>query len=399
VVVAGIDAAIAASAATPIDQLSDADLGEGLVALRRGIDRLEAEFARWLEAFDRRHAFRGDGSTSAIAWLRNRCGLSGGAAATRVEVARELKSVPGAVGLFRAGGIGFDSAAALSRTAAEVGRKAAGLAGEVLVDAAARLQPEQCRDVGRQLRHVVDPEGELAQELRQHCRRRFSLSQARDGMYLCEGLLDAEGGALLRTALVALDPPLPGEERTPAQRRADALVELATRQLQAGSLPSRQGQRPQLLLTVSQAGLRGRPGEKAAELRYAGPVSTAAARRIACDAAVTEVHARAAQEIAVATSGHDGSKQALAVPPAQRTVAAWMRRALIRRDRECCFPGCDRGPEWCDVHHIIHRADGGPTKLWNLVLLCRTHHRSVHEDGWALTGRDGIIEVRPPPRE
>ncbi|MBA3552997.1 MAG: HNH endonuclease, partial [Actinobacteria bacterium] len=55
--------------------------------------------------------------------------------------------------------------------------------------------------------------------------------------------------------------------------------------------------------------------------------------------------------------------------------------AVILRDRHCRFPGCDRPHTWCDSHHVIHWADGGPTALPNLVLLCRRHHRMVHQRG------------------
>jgi hypothetical protein len=68
-----------------------------------------------------------------------------------------------------------------------------------------------------------------------------------------------------------------------------------------------------------------------------------------------------------------------------RTVPPAIRTALVVRDRGCAFPGCDRPPSWTDAHHLEHWADGGPTALDNLVLLCRRHHRAVHEGGWRLT--------------
>ena len=62
-------------------------------------------------------------------------------------------------------------------------------------------------------------------------------------------------------------------------------------------------------------------------------------------------------------------------------VSAGMRRALIVRDRHCRFPGCDRPPSYCDAHHIVHWAKGGPTSMANTILLCRRHHRLIHDHG------------------
>jgi Domain of unknown function (DUF222)/HNH endonuclease len=68
------------------------------------------------------------------------------------------------------------------------------------------------------------------------------------------------------------------------------------------------------------------------------------------------------------------------------TVPAWLRRAVILRDQHCGFPGCDVPPEYCHVHHIIPRAEGGPTSLDNTMLGCAFHHLIViHRWGWQVT--------------
>ena len=73
-----------------------------------------------------------------------------------------------------------------------------------------------------------------------------------------------------------------------------------------------------------------------------------------------------------------------------RTIPAAIRRALMARDRRCQFPACSA--RRCDAHHIAHWVDGGPTSLQNLVLLCRRHHRVVHEGGFTLErGMDGTV--------
>jgi predicted restriction endonuclease len=83
-----------------------------------------------------------------------------------------------------------------------------------------------------------------------------------------------------------------------------------------------------------------------------------------------------------------GDSEPLDVGRKTAVVLASIRRALVERDRTCAFPGCERHQSWCDAHHILHWADGGPTALGNLVLLCRRHHRAVHE-GFAVSMADG----------
>ena len=77
--------------------------------------------------------------------------------------------------------------------------------------------------------------------------------------------------------------------------------------------------------------------------------------------------------------------EVLDVGRAQRLVTTGIWRALVARDRHCAFPGCQRLPQACDAHHVVHWADGGPTSLGNLALLCRRHHVTVHQTAWTLT--------------
>ena len=95
-------------------------------------------------------------------------------------------------------------------------------------------------------------------------------------------------------------------------------------------------------------------------------ISTDAARRLACDAGKVVMR-------------HDATGAILDVGRKTRTISPALRRALAARDRHCRFPGCEAAR--CDAHHVRHWADGGATRLTNLVLLCRFHHRVVHEEG------------------
>src|SRR5690606_36381617 len=98
--------------------------------------------------------------------------------------------------------------------------------------------------------------------------------------------------------------------------------------------------------------------------------SAETARRLSCDAGLVEVRA-------------DPDGRVLGVGRRTRTVPPALRRALEVRDRGCRFPGC--GLRFTDAHHIVHWADGGETSLANCVLLCRRHHRRVHEEGWRVS--------------
>ena len=99
-----------------------------------------------------------------------------------------------------------------------------------------------------------------------------------------------------------------------------------------------------------------------------------AARRVACDAGLVVLC-------------HAADGQVLDVGRRSRTVPSAMRRALLSRDRgQCQFPGCES--RHCDAHHVEHWADGGETRLQNLVLACRFHHRALHEGGFRVVPGD-----------
>ena len=111
-------------------------------------------------------------------------------------------------------------------------------------------------------------------------------------------------------------------------------------------------------------------------------VSQETARRLACDAATVNMQ-------------HGAGGEILDVGRRTRTISPALRRALVARDRQCQFPGCHN--RRCDAHHLRHWADGGATALDNLVLLCRRHHRAVHEEGFGVTlaAAGGVRFVRP----
>ena len=105
-----------------------------------------------------------------------------------------------------------------------------------------------------------------------------------------------------------------------------------------------------------------------------------AARRVACDAGLVVLR-------------HGAGGEVLDVGRRTRTVPSAMRRALLSRDHgQCQFPGCES--RHCDAHHVEHWADGGETRLQNLVLACRYHHRALHEGGFRVVPADAEGQFR-----
>ena len=327
----------------------------------------------------------GSGALTAQAWVRWQCNLTGVAAAELVEVSRQLASLPQTSEAFSQGAISHRNATLIARTAKDLGDKFDAQAETILVAAAKELDPWRLKRATMLLRHCLEPDGVLAEANEVHERRFLYLSQTFDGILRLDGQLDPEGGAALQTVLDALmGPPADDDRRSAPQRRADALNDMARRQLDGGKLPEVGGLKPHLMVTVDAATLSKQPGSPAAELEWAQPIPAETARRIACDCSMTPVlrGAESHQVEAGRTS---------------RVISPSMRRALIARDGGCRFPGCDRPPAWTDGHHLEHWADGGPTLPWNLALLCSRHHYRVHEEGWRLSwGAGGELLAIPP---
>lgn len=239
------------------------------------------------------------------------------------------------------------------------------------------------------------------------------------GGFHVAGFLTDEHGLLLTTALNAMvGAPVVEDSRSPGQRRAQALADVARVVLDTNQASPGASIRPHLNVTVSWSemvvqvtrtreglclacgqsvpGRSGAPnvggsstgaagagaggsgsGSGSGLLTSGGAVFTESGgrvpvgllRRLACDSAVTRV-----------VFGPDGA--VLDVGRAQRTVTGQMRRGVIARDGHCVFPGCDQPPSRCEVHHAVtHWAQGGGTSVANSALLCWFHHQLVDARG------------------
>jgi hypothetical protein len=164
------------------------------------------------------------------------------------------------------------------------------------------------------------------------------------------------------------------------QRRADALVLLAESALANGLDAGTAGDRYQVVVHVDAEVLADPAEIGVSALENGQHVSAETSRRVACDGATV-----------VMTHAPDGS--ILDVGRKTRTISPALRRALTNRDGGCIFPGC-RSTR-CDAHHVKHWANGGATSLDNTLLLCRFHHRLVHEEGFQVKRLpNGEVEFR-----
>jgi hypothetical protein len=170
---------------------------------------------------------------------------------------------------------------------------------------------------------------------------------------------------VVKTAINAFSAPCTNDDRSPKQRRADALVTICELALGGGTAPERGGVRPHVSVLVSLETLEERAGAPAASYGFGSAASDEWARRMCCDAGISRIIANARGEVL------DSGRTTRSFTPAQR-------RAVIARDRHCVWPGCDAPAAWCEVHHRVHWIDFGETSVRDGVLMCGRHHDRAH---------------------
>ena len=411
------DCAAGASAGGPA---SAEERAAWLAGLRLVIDAAEAAFTTVLASFDA----NGDGqvlhaAASTPSWLRGALGMAAGEASERVRIARtagdllatpitalvaepliiEPKTAgspegdPESTGRPCTGHLSYEHLRTIHRTARALPPSARPDAVEVLTGLGTQLGVDDLRSAGRHLRHVIDPDGSARHAEEDFGRRWLSLAPMLDGMHSIDGILDAETAASLAATLAPfLVPTGPDDLRTSDQRRADGLAEVVAVAVRSGQLPTLSGATTALQVEVHLATLTGQQPHPARIPGTTGSdvwLTPEAASRLSCDATV--------RRLLVDPGGIplDLGREVRIYTPTQR-------RALAARDQGCRFPGCNRPTVHTDAHHLIPWAQGGQTNLTNSLLLCRHHHRTVHEGGWHIRpdhpgqGANGALQFHGP---
>jgi len=364
-------------------------LGDEIAELSAHLDAATARLLSMIREFDALGGWN-TGFRSCAAWLSWRVGLDLGAARERVRVARALGTLPLLAEALARGELSYAKVRALTRVATP--ETEARLLGVGRAGTAAHVER-----IVRGWRRV-DRRAEARETALRHVRRGLRVYQDEDGMVVLRGRLEPEVGALLMQALAAARETLyqrarvaDGDagrgnvsEETPslAQRQADALALLAETALHHGLDPGAPGERYQVVVHVDAPVLADpeQPGQSV--LEDGARVSAETSQRLACDASRVLMR-------------HDEDGRVVEIGARTRTIPPALRRALHHRDQGCRFPGC--GVRVGQGHHLHHWAHGGPTTLSNLALLCRRHHRAVHEEGYEVArGPDGALRFKRP---
>ncbi|MFI7116374.1 DUF222 domain-containing protein [Amycolatopsis sp. NPDC049868] len=260
---------------------------------------------------------------------------------------------------------------------------------QILANLAPSAGPRQLAEAEANLLGLLDPDGKEPKEPEpKEPRREITLERRKDGFWKLTGLLDDETGARTAAALEAYAQPRPVDEfgqadlRMKCERLGDAWAELLDLAIACPDQPGTSGYRTLVHVTIGLDALKS--GLGTACLDFVGTMTAREARLAACDCLMLPVVMSAAGE-------------PLDLGRLRRFVTPGQRRALNIRDGGCAFPGCHRKPKNCHAHHIHHWADGGPTDLRNLVLLCSFHHRLIHHGDWEVRmAADGLPEFIPP---
>jgi hypothetical protein len=366
-----------ARAANPPEAATPGELlGDDLCELAANVHAAMARLTRMAADFDDTQAWSGYGIRSCAHWLAINAGFDVFTADEVIRVGHALAVLPQLSAAFAGGELSFDNARSVTRvaTAADEG---------IWVELSRQASGSQLARICRGYRRAT--EANAVERVDAHLARRGLWAHWEDdGMLRLQAVLPPEEGALVLAALEAVadsrnavrdqpegtvfaDPALD----THAARRVDALVTLCTEGA-AGDGTSRIAAAAQMVVHVDLGVFTGEEPDGRCHLQDGPALSTAAARRLGCDAALVTVSER------------DGLP--INVGRARRVVSTRLRRALQSRDRFCCFPGCAVPARRTHAHHVEHWIDGGGTDLANLASLCGFHHRRLH---------DGVYRIRP----
>ena len=351
--------------AVEVSSLTGPVLEEEFVEISLQIDRLHAARLARLAVLDGRGIGDTDHAGSSAGWVREMLTCAPAAASRDVHLARDLTALPELARAVADGQLSVEHARVISSLRKDLPDDAVRAALPPLIEAALHTHPTELRRWVLSVRDGYAPGQRELRDVQQYEQRALSAASTFDGMGVGSWTLHPVGHETVMTALHAFSQPISGDDRSPAQRRADALITIAEIALAAGQAPETGGIKPHVTVVLDLTTLENRAGAPAASYGYGTISSPGWAQRICCDAGISRI-----------ITG--GTSEILDAGRTTRTFTASQRRAVIVRDQHCTWDGCDLPAAWCEVHHRKHWSDGGDTSVDNGVLVCGRHHDRVH---------------------
>ena len=357
-----------------VDALDLWATGDDIAAALQASDRLQAKIVEALGRFDGDALYELDAATSTTAWLRQQ-GLTSGAAASLVRLAKHLRKLPVTQRAWVEGQLSGGQVQAIVANVDDATIDHLAAVEATLVPLLAPLDVEATADVMRRWKAQADALVDRPEPAER--RRTAHHSPLLDGRSRLDADLDAEGTEIVRLGLrIATGADGEGTPRTPAERRGDALIDVFRFFLDHQDITTADHRhRPHVNVVIDINDLEAEAAA-AGKILGGGFLTPERIQSLLCDCKVNRVVT-------------DGRSVILDFGTSVRTAPPGLFRAVALRDEHCRHPGCDRGPEWCEFHHVQPweprtRGDPrGPTAITNGVLKCSRHHHIGHLPGWS----------------
>jgi len=389
-------------------------LQQEITALWGQITAATHRFLELVAELDDQKGWNGAGMINCAHWLNVYCGIGMVAAREKVRVAHAIRQLPGINAAFREGRVSYSKVRAMTRVATKENEA-------VLLNIAIHGTAAHVERTVRQFRTIEHLE-EAKRAAAAYRDRYLQFRYLDDQRQIVHGVLPVEVAELVRQAvdraveLLATGPDDSAESW--GARRADALRLIASQFLEQRAEAAGSSDRYQVVVHIDEALLRGAPGAACSTTASgtatlsaptlsapAGDTATAGvapmAQRVLSEledgpVLAIETARRLACDCALVGMVDDARGEPLSVGRRSRAIPPSLKRALKARDKGCRFPGCPHS-RYTEGHHIQHWANGGETKLGNLITLCHHHHHLVHEGGYRIeVTDDGVFRFLDP---
>ena len=415
------------------------EIAQELGTLAATLAATTCRFLMLLAEFDRREGWAEQGVSSSSQWLSWRCGMSATTAREQVRVARKLAGLPLTVEQFAAGRLSYSKVRAITRvasadtevelleiaasaTANQLDRFVAGVAtatgvrdvnvrhslrylsfrteDDGSVSFSGRCSPEDGAAILERLRLVQEYLARTDTAESEHSTDEPVASWDDPGVARGRALIDAFV-LLCEESSVGSDAEPTSMEEAIGSRRSETVLHVTLEEItEAAAAGHARSASAEALHELSHhACAQAPPGDTEVRigprLEMGAALHPTTARRLCCDSglllSVHEPGDHRAGRVSVVPNARKG--RSLALGRRRRLASRAQLRALWDRDHGCRFAGCERR-RYLHAHHIRHWADGGPTDLTNLVLLCGHHHRLLHEGGYTIALHGDVVTIR-----